>query len=250
MTLERFLRRADGRPEASLVLVNREESVTVRRMLEDLFGDGSVDVSEGDLPAREREVVALVRDGSVVATSPLSDVMESVLLVNSDLFVTGARELSAAALPDAIRGLEDTRFEVRGYPASEREKFLLVAVSRAIEREAWRAGAGTLRAAFQRLSRIEDESGTRRVYERLADTDVDAHLYGVPDWRPPPSFDAAVHGGTGPDFRRAWFVVFRAPGGGGSALLAYETAPQQWSGFWTSRAGLVEDLNDYVARNM
>lgn len=246
MTLTEFFDRLDG-PTSSLVVVNRDQPEPVQRMLERFFEGQSVDVSEADLPADGRDVVALVRDGEVVASSPLGDVMDAVLLVNSDLFVTGARGLDEAALPDVLAGIEETRFDVRGYPASEKEKLLLIAVSRAIEREAWLAGDGVVRSAFQHLSRVNDEAGTRTVYEALADSGVDVHVYGVPDWTPPASLDVTVHGGDGPDYRRGWFVVFRAPGGGGSALVAYETRPAEWSGFWTSRDELVDDVAAYVS---
>jgi DICT domain-containing protein len=57
----------------------------------------------------------------------------------------------------------------------------LIVISRYIERHAWQAGEGTLRTSFQRLSRIDDERGTREMYETLAGTDVRTHVYGIPD---------------------------------------------------------------------
>ncbi len=74
------------------------------------------------------------------------------------------------------------------------------------------AEGGTIRSSFQRLSRIDDELGTRRVYERLGGTGVDAHPYGVPD-APPTGLDATIHGGRSVDFTDSWFVVFEPPGG-------------------------------------
>ncbi|WP_435100213.1 DICT sensory domain-containing protein [Halarchaeum sp. P4] len=246
MPISKFIDDIDA-PRASLVVVNRDQPVPVQRMLERLFEDQPVAVSEAELPEDESDVVLLVRDGEVVASSPLPAVMDAVLLVNSDLFTSGARELSEAELPDVLAGLEETRFDVQGYPEAEKDKLLLIAVSRAIEREAWLAGEGRLRTAFQNLSRINDESGTRAVYETLAGTDVDVHVYGMPDWVPPMEFEVTTHAGYKPDFRKSWFVVFRGPGGVGSALVAYQTRPRRWSGFWTSRDALVENVADYVA---
>jgi DICT domain-containing protein len=57
----------------------------------------------------------------------------------------------------------------------------LIVISRYIERHAWQAGEGTLRTSFQRLSRIDDERGTREMYETLAGTDIRTHVYGIPD---------------------------------------------------------------------
>ncbi|QLC33080.1 histidine kinase [Halarchaeum sp. CBA1220] len=246
MTLSEFIEDVDA-PQASLVVVNRDQPMPVQRMLEGLFEGQPVAVSEADLPEGERDVVLLVRDGDVVASSPLSAVMDAVLLVNSDLFITGTRGLEEAELPDVLAGLEETRFDVRGYPETEKDKLLLIAVSRAIEREAWLAGEGRLRSAFQRLSRMNDESGTRAVYETLAESDVDVHVYGTPDWMPPVGFDVTAHAGYGDDFRKGWFVVFRRPEGGGTALVAYADTPRQWSGFWTGRDDLVDAVAEDIA---
>ncbi|GGM56981.1 hypothetical protein J2752_000935 [Halarchaeum rubridurum] len=246
MSIARFFDRVEG-ARSSLVVVNRDQPRPVQRMLSRLFEDQPVHVEESAIPDGAHDVVLLVRDGDVVATSPLEDVMQSVLLVNSDLFSTGARTLADAELPTVLTEIEETRFDVRGYPASETDKLLLIAVSRAIERDAWLSGEGRLRSAFQYLSRIRDESGTRAVYDTLGDSDLDVHVYGVPDWVPPESVGVTIHGGYGSDFRRGWFVVHHRPDGGGSALAAYRTEEKRWTGFWTSRDDLVDDIADYVA---
>jgi hypothetical protein len=49
--------------------------------------------------------------------------------------MTGARRLDESALPDMLAGLNDVQFEMRGYPESNSEKLLLIAVSRLIESE-------------------------------------------------------------------------------------------------------------------
>lgn len=248
MSLDQFLDRA-GDTTSSLVVVNRNQPLPVQRMLEKLFDGQPVAVEESDVPG-EDDAVLLVRDGEVVASSPLSAVMDAVLLVNSDLFITGSRDLADAELPAVLDELEDTRFDVRGYPENDTEKLLLIAVSRAIEREAWLADEGKVRSAFQRLSRMNDESGTRAVYETLADSDLDVHVYGIADWVPDSGFDVTAHAGYGDDFRKSWFVLHRLPGGGGSLLLAYQTAPTAWSGFWTSDESLVEDVAAYLRREL
>ncbi|GAA0298482.1 histidine kinase [Halarchaeum salinum] len=249
MTIERFFDRVQG-SRSSLVVVNREQPQPVQRMLSRLFEDQPVTVEETEIPDGERDLVLLVRDGVVVASSTLEDVMNAILMVNSDLFVTGSRDLVDADLPDVLAEIEETRFDVRGYPASENDKLLLIAVSRAIEREAFLADAGRLRSAFQYLSRIRDESGTRAVYDTLGDSDLDVHVYGIPDWVPPEALGVTIHGGYGHDFRRGWFVVHHRPDGGGTALVAARTDEQRWSGFWTSRDPLVDDVADYIARNL
>ena len=211
-------------------------------------------------------VALLVEEGEVVAGSTLAELGEAVLFVNSDLYTTGSRGLSDIDLPAVITGLEDAQFTLRGYPESNRQKLLLITISRFIEHVAWSAGEGTLRSSFQRLSRLDDEAGTRAVYERVAEAGVDAHLYGVPDDLPR-DLDAVVHGGDAPDFTDSWFVVFRPPDGpkalgdgsltdvergvrGGVALLAIEREPRVWEGIWSFDPGRLSELNRYVERNL
>ncbi|MFC6725565.1 histidine kinase, partial [Halobium palmae] len=163
----------------SLVVVNRTEPEPVQRMLDSLFDGQPVSVDESAVDDADDDVVVLVKDDELVATSPLAALERSLLLVNSDRYITGAQRVGTVDPPDVILGLRDTPFRVRGYPASNSEKLPMILVSRYVERLAIDGGSGRLRAAFQRLSRIEDERGTLAVYERLADTDVDVHLYGV-----------------------------------------------------------------------
>lgn len=177
MSLRQFLDELDGR-ERSLFVVNRSAPDPVLAMLDELFERQPVSVEETTLADAESDLVLLVEDGEVVARSPLSDLETAILFVNSDLFVTGARDLDEVALPDVLAHLDDVPFRLRGYPESHHEKLLLILVSRHIERRAWSRGAGTLRASFQSLSRIDDEVGTREVYQLLDGSAVDVHLYG------------------------------------------------------------------------
>jgi hypothetical protein len=164
------------------------------------------------------------------------------------------------------------RFSLRGYPKSNTEKLILVVISRYIERIAARAGRGRHRASFQSLSRINDERGTRAVYERLADTDLDVHVYGRPDWIPSRELDVTTHAGDGPDFRDSWFVLYTpdaepsdsdatadpapnpntddTPSPHPVALLAIETEPREWEAFWTFDPSLVADLNASIRRRL
>jgi hypothetical protein len=250
VSLTEFVDELD-RSQQSLVVVNREAPEPVQRMLVNLFDDQPVSVSESDLPDRGSNVVLLLDDDEVVASSPLAAFQDAILFVNSDIYITGARDLEDLTVPDVIRELDDVPFRLLGYPESHHQKLLLITMSRIIERRAMRADTGTLRTSFQRLSRIDDESGTRTVYERLAETGVDVHVYGIPDWTPPPEFRVTMHGGYDEPFERSWFVVFTPETGDDhAALLAYERAPRTWEGFWTYRRGLTLDIARHIERTM
>ncbi|GAB6877948.1 hypothetical protein JCM17823_02220 [Halorubrum gandharaense] len=209
-------------------------------------------------------LVLLVEEGKIVASSTLDEFVEAILLVNSDLYITGARELSDLDLPDVLTGLSETVFTLRGYPESNRQKLLLITISRFIERAASEAGAGTLRSSFQRLSRLEDEVGTREVYEEVVARGVDTHVYGVPD-AVPEDLGATVHGGRTRNYTDTWFVVFRPEGGaervsadddlqraieGGIALLAVEVEDRLWKGVWTYDPAWVERIDGIIREEL
>jgi hypothetical protein len=142
--------------DRSLAVVNRTRPRPIQEMLEELFAEQHVDVEELDVPDAEADVVLLLDDDrEVIASSPLQALEEELLLVNSDLYVTGTRALEDVTMPAVLEGLAETPFRVRGYPAAHSEKLPLIAISRYIERLAWEHGAGRLRSSFQRLSRLD-----------------------------------------------------------------------------------------------
>jgi DICT domain-containing protein len=237
--------------ERSLVVCNRTQPEQFTELLAATFPERDVPAIERIAP-QEDDVVALVEDGEVVETSSLSALGEQLLFVNSDIFRTGARDLDEVVVPDVLLEMDEHPFRLRGYPESDREKFVLVTISRLIERRAWEAGEGTLRSSFQDLSRLEDEVGTREVYEQLGETDVDVHLYGTADRLPPESLQSVVHVGDTPDFRRSWFVVFDPMDSADDpiALVAYEVEPRTWRGFWTYDPVRVQRIGRYIERSL
>lgn len=258
MPIERFVERHEG-PERALVLANRSQPEQLRSMLEGVFERQSVTVDEAtveDVP--ENTVLLVDGDGDVLAESPLDAVSESLLFTNSDAFVTGSTSLEETDLPDVITGLEGVTFRLRGYPRSHKEKLLLIAVSRHIERVAWQHDAGTHRASFQKLSRIVDEQGTARVYRRLGESGVETHVYGVDDCAEEVAGDlgVTVHTGESREYRDSWFVIHRPPdaeqesGPDPIALLAIQDDVGVWDGFFTSDPEEALAIDDYARREL
>jgi hypothetical protein len=238
--------------ELSVAVVNRTEPRPIQAMVEEAFGGRAVDVEEYDVPDADEDQVVLLDGDDVVATSPLGTLEEEVLLVNSDLYVTGAKGLGDVTLPAVFANLDETPFRVRGYPDSNTEKLPLIVISRYIEQLAWQHGSGRLRSSFQRLSRLDDERGTRTAYETVGNTDVDVHVYGVPDWLPPASFPAVVHGGHHGEFRTSWFVVFHAEESAAetAALVAEHVGDNEWDALWTFDDDRIRTINRYIEREL
>jgi len=234
--------------DVSLVTINRTQPKPVQDLLAEAFSMQSIELVEQSLPRDDADdLLALRKRGEITAVSSLQEVMQSFLLLNADRFRTGTEGFDSD-IPDVFKGMDETLFDLRGYPASNKEKLLLVLISRHIERLAYKRGDGRLRATFQRLSRLEDELGTKKVYERLAGRTVDVHVYGVPDGGPR-GLDATVHTGTTDEYRNSWCVCFNPPDESGAALIAHQQEPNRWEGFWTYDAETVAQIDDYLANS-
>lgn len=143
--------------------------------------------------------------------------------------------------------LDDTLF--RG----ERRRQLLAA-SREFEDRAWRVGAGTLHAGFQRAPAFRPQ---RSVYRRLVDRGLDVHVYADGEWGTDPADGPTVHTTTDGELGEYWFVVYDHRGvdadahaadsaSQSCALLAREHGPDTYDGFWTYDPGYVADVADYL----
>jgi len=218
-----------------------------------VFDSEAVDVATRALPEAEQNLVCLVDDAEVIATSTWDELKRSFLLINTDRYRTGTKQIETGSFPDVLTGLDEIEFTVRGYPESNKEKLLLVVISRFIEFQALSAGSGEFDASFQLLSRLDDEYGTRRVYEWLAESGVTTHVYGIRDGPTVvDEIDLTVHANDDPELRRLWFVVYRPPESVGDtepvALIATETGPNVWRGLWTYDPERVDRVQQYIRR--
>lgn len=248
MQLADFVHKRDRR-ETELGVVNRDIETPVYDMLVTMFDEQLVEIRENTVPAAGPADTVILRekaDGEQMAVSSLGDLRDTVLLVNSDIYTTGARGLEDIDTPDVLTQLDEIPFTVTGYPDTGVEKMLMIEMSRYIEARAWKSATGTLHSGFQYLSRLENERGTRRVYDRLGtETAVQTQVYGVPDAQPSLP-NMTVNGEDCQELRRTWFVVYHSETGGDAALVALETAPNTWEGYWTYREDHVSEVAAYL----
>jgi hypothetical protein len=90
-TLSGFIDEVDV-SEKTLLLLNRTKPEPFVDLLSKAFEGQSVAVTEKQIPEGENDLVCLVDDGDVVATTPLSELTEAFLLVNVDRYRTGTRQ--------------------------------------------------------------------------------------------------------------------------------------------------------------
>ena len=240
--------------DKSLLLLNRTEPKPFLDLLAEAFENQTVVVSERQLPEGANNLICLIDGGEVIAATPLSELAEAFLLINADRYRAGTRQTDLGTFPAVLTGLDDVEFTVSGFPKSNKEKLLLIVISRFIEHQALTNGSGELHSTFQRLSRLDDEYGTRKMYEWLGESDVDTHVYGVND-DPETVGDlgVTVHDGTSEEYRRSWVVVFTPdeddPSNADSdhvALVAIEIGPNVWRSVWTYDVEQVERVRQYV----
>lgn len=254
MSLSAFANGASG-AEATLTVLNREAERPLYRMLQALFDEDAITIQETrtdnfGVESPPTDVILIENDHSdpAFAVSSLAEVRDALLFVNSDIHVTGVRDLEDIDTPDVITALVEIPFTVEGFPRDRNEKLLLIEISRHIEAMAFQAGEGRLDTGFQSLSRVADERGTRRVYERLGtETAVETHLYGLPDVEVSIPGTTA-HGHTTPEIQHSWFVVYQSDAhpDEAAALVAIETAPNTWEGRWTYDAQQVQAIRAYL----
>jgi hypothetical protein len=244
--LKRFFQGRED-PGWTVQVVNRTDPKPVLNMLEKLFNGLSTDISEKQLGGMQDDLVLLLRDGEVVQTSPIDTLRDTLLMVNADLYRTGTEPLEDIDPPDIIFEFAGAVFSLRGFPASNTEKLVLILMSRYIESLARQTGAGTLRTSFQRLSRLDDEGGTWRVYRKLGETEgMETHVYGIPDWTPPADAGLSVHGITDTMITENWFVVHRRPDDSGAAMLALLIDRNEWKSFWTFDTDEIQAIDDCI----
>lgn len=197
------------------------------------LSDWHVDVRFDRLPPGTGDGFVTVRQGErFLGSVPLDTV---ATLYEPPAGAVDTDPSDHGALGPLLDLLDDTLF--RSF-----ERRQLLAATREIEDRAWRSGRGELHAGFQRPAAL---AAQRRNYRRLAESDLDVHVYFDGQWPAPPIPGVTAHAESGGELGRFWFVVFQpdpADRVRACALLARERRMGDFDGFWTYDSGRVASL--------
>jgi DICT domain-containing protein len=218
--------------ERTLTVYDPTDSSAVAAV-ENHFEVQNVTVEVANAPDGPDDFAVLHDDGTFIAASALEDLRRAVTFESGFLDAT---DFGERPTPDILKHVSDVTF-------TSYEKRRMVLASREIEERAWRTGGGQLHAGFQQLSRFREQWD---LYARIAAQDVSVHVYGVPDWRPPDCAWLTVHPSEDPEIRDPWFVAYDAPDESNCALLAEETEPNRFVGFWTYDDDRTADVLDHL----
>ncbi|GGN86988.1 DUF7504 family protein [Haloarcula pellucida] len=223
----------------TLTVCNYEGPPDALEAVERYFDRHGITVREASLDVAQPRSVALLHHGDDVLGSESVTALAAAIDIQTD----GDDAFSDRRTSELLRNLDRSVFG-----AAAADKNLLVDVSHTIELLANRVGRGRLHAGFQYLSRLTGDPESARIYERLADSGLDVHVYGVDDT------DASlpgvtVHSGEASELSESWFVVFDGDGDPSqrAALLAVERdGGGQYEGVWTYDSDFVRRTDAYL----
>lgn len=212
----------------TLTLYNFRGRDRTLRALSSFFDGQTVRLRHGETDdGWPQNFLVLHDDGNYVAASSLRSVFE---VLRREAGLLAAENPGDYDYPAVLRHIDQTVFAGYG-------KARMVAVSRDVERTAWRTGAGELHAGFQRLSLFGEQ---RSNYRAIAEAGVNTHVYGVGDVDLP-DVGPTVHPSADDEVRGYWFVVFRGEDGARS-LLAEEREPGHFFGVWTGHEAVADAI--------
>jgi KaiC/GvpD/RAD55 family RecA-like ATPase len=223
----------------TLTLCNCGESDDVREALREYFERHNVSVRTATLSTDTPANVALLhRESDVFATSEISELHAAISLDGLE----GDGDLTAVVRPDVLEHVHRDEYRIENGTKLE-----MVRISRLIEMRALETGRGTLHAGFQRLNRLDDELGTRELYEAIARAGVTVHLYGRPGAIPNDEL-YTLHAADAGELVESWFVVYDGAGEDArkAAEVCRETRPERYTGFWTHQSRIVDETASYL----
>jgi DICT domain-containing protein len=211
----------------TLTLYNTDVDRAVLRDVQSYFDVQTVDLRRATTDdARPRNFVVLHDGDEFVEATDLRSLYQFVRPDSPLLSVTDPNDIE---YPDLFDEIDQSLFTDYG-------RSRMIVASREIESYAYQHG-GTLHAGFQTFSNLKPQY---QLYERLADSGVETHIYGAPDWDVPTDVHAQ-HAYDDEEITGTWFVVLDHENDDHKrALLAEERSEDQFYGFWTFKSSVVD----------
>jgi len=195
----------------------------------DYAGVHDVEIEYIDDPAEPDSTVSVLDGSRHLASDDIEQVATYIDSWETDLS-------TAVPPPSIFAALDETIFR-------STNKSQLVLASRLIETRAAQTGEGRLAVGFQRLSMAQP---LLSFYLSLPPA-VTVSLYGEPDWQPPADTGVAAYHPASENHESYWWALFDGTDHSGThaALVAKET-DDTYTGFWTYRRSLVDELREIV----
>jgi len=240
MTLRDFIEEVESHDRSMVVFETGASNSEGIERIERFFDQGTI--SRERTPQLVTQFASLLPGEGVVAVSTLDEFDGDYLLVDSGFEIVGARSRDRIDTPEFVVRIDEATFLVAAGNTP-----LLTEMSHHIEELALERDGGTLWTGMQELSRL-GEPRTYAIYERLADSDVESHVFGRSgDSDPDPGQGVETHGLRTAEILESWFVVYRGETVS-AALVAVETEPGTFRGFWTFESEVAGRVGKYVRR--
>ena len=222
--------------------INKNSNMIYSGLKEAFSSNKSVKVQNVDT---DEDLISVFKNGKLISKSSVEEIGQSILYTNSDQYKTQKNQLNLLIFPESILSLQNEVFELKGYPKAYNQKLILILISRYIEQLSYNNG-GIHHATFQKISRLNDERGTKQVYNELADKMNELHLYGQLDKKPVElNNNINFHFGSSKLYKYSWIVIHLSKDSA-AALVAIENENKynEWKGIWTFDRDKVIKLNN------
>jgi hypothetical protein len=237
MTLTDFIEETERQGRSMVVFKPNDEGDTEILDRIDRFFDDAV-LSQESEPRLLTQFASFLPAENLVAVSTLDEFAGDFLLIDSSFEVVGTRARDRIETPELLVQFEEATFLVAAGNTP-----LLTEISHHIEELALHCNEGVVTTGMQELSRLA-EPRTRSIYERLADSDVETHVFGRATGSSP-ELGIQTHALEDSEIADSWFVVYQSESAS-AALVATEVEPDTYRGFWTFESELTDRIDDYI----
>jgi len=228
------------------ITINQKDNTDLLyKMIEKMFSNQNIEVNKSN--DTENDII-VKQNNKIIDKSPIEEIQNSILLTNSDQYKTQKNQMDKLIFPKAILALQNETFVLKGYPKAYNEKLILISISRFIEKLSYEYG-GIHHSTFQKISRINDERGTKEIYELLSKKTDELHIYGQPDAEIDiNSKNTTLHLGSTKIYKKLWIVIHLSDNNAAAlAALEKDNKYNEWNAIWTFDREKVVNLENKMS---